>query len=62
MKALAAICAVIAAAPVLAEEVEFARARKIVAGACFLCHGMQGESATELFPRLAVQNAEYIAK
>jgi cytochrome c553 len=62
MKALAVFCALIAAAPVLAEDAELARARKIVAGTCFLCHGMQGESATELFPRLAAQNAEYVAK
>jgi cytochrome c553 len=62
MKALAVLCTLIATTPVLAQEAELARARKIVAGSCFLCHGMQGESATELFPRLAAQNAEYIAK
>jgi len=62
MKALAVCCALVAASPVLAEDAELARARKIVAGTCFLCHGVQGESATELFPRLAAQNAEYIAK
>jgi cytochrome c553 len=62
MKALAILCALIAAMPALAEEAELARARKIVGGSCFLCHGMQGESATELFPRLAAQNAAYIAK
>ncbi len=38
------------------------RGRRIVAGRCFLCHGMEGESATELSPRLAGQNAAYIAK
>lgn len=62
MRALVVLCAVIAAAPVLGEEAELARARKIVAGSCFLCHGMQGESATELSPRLAAQNANYVAK
>ena len=62
MKALVVLCALIAATPVLGEEVELARARKIVAGSCFLCHGMQGESATELSPRLAAQNENYIAK
>jgi len=39
-----------------------ARAKKIVAGRCFLCHGMLGEAASELSPRLAGQNAQYIAK
>ena len=39
-----------------------ARARKIIGGSCFLCHGADGESASEVFPRLAGQNAEYIAK
>lgn len=62
MKALALACALALAAPVAAQEAELARARKIVSGSCFLCHGMQGESATELFPRLAAQNEKYIAK
>ena len=38
------------------------RARKIVSGRCFLCHGMSGESSSEVFPRLATQNANYVAK
>lgn len=62
MRALAFVCLVAATAPALAQEAELARAKKIVAGSCFLCHGMQGESATELFPRLAAQNENYIAK
>ncbi|GAB1385288.1 c-type cytochrome [Melaminivora sp.] len=44
-----------------ASEAE-AQARKIIGGSCFLCHGSDGESASEVFPRLAAQNAEYIAK
>jgi len=39
-----------------------ARAQEIIGGRCFLCHGARGEAASELFPRLAAQNAEYIAK
>lgn len=39
-----------------------ARARRIIGGSCFLCHGADGESASEVFPRLAGQNAEYVAK
>jgi len=38
------------------------RARQIVSGRCFLCHGMNGESSSEIFPRLATQNATYLAK
>ena len=45
----------------LAQDNE-ARARQIIGGSCFLCHGAEGESASEVFPRLAGQNAEYIAK
>lgn len=52
----------LAAGPALADQAMLARAKKIVSGSCLLCHGMQGESASELFPRLAGQNAEYIVK
>jgi cytochrome c553 len=38
------------------------RAEEIVSGRCFICHGMEGESASPVFPRLAGQHAEYIAK
>jgi cytochrome c553 len=38
------------------------RARKIVSGSCFLCHGTEGEAGTEVFPKLAAQHPEYIAK
>jgi len=39
-----------------------ARAKKIVGGSCFLCHGEDGESSSEIFPKLAGQHASYIAK
>jgi len=45
--------------PVLSDE---ARATKIVNGVCFMCHGLEGESSSEIFPRLAGQHWEYIAK
>lgn len=48
-------------APVHAQA-DDARAKKIVSGVCFVCHGMNGESSSEMFPRLAGQNREYIAK
>jgi cytochrome c553 len=47
--------------PVWAQADE-ARAKKIVSGVCFLCHGAEGESASEVFPRLAGQHWEYTAK
>lgn len=43
-------------------QADAARAKKIHGGSCFLCHGMNGESTSEIFPRLAGQNAEYVAK
>ena len=43
-------------------QADEARAKKIVSGVCFVCHGVQGESSSEVFPRLAGQHAEYIAK
>ena len=45
-----------------AEKVDMARAEEIVSGRCFLCHGLEGESASPIFPRLAGQHSEYIAK
>lgn len=44
------------------ETVDLARAEEIVGGRCFLCHGLEGESASPVFPRLAGQHSEYIAK
>ncbi len=43
-------------------QADEARARKIVGGVCFLCHGAEGESSSEVFPRLAGQHWEYTAK
>lgn len=43
-------------------KVNLQRAEEIVAGRCFLCHGLEGESSSPLFPRLAGQHAEYLAK
>ena len=38
------------------------RARQLVESRCSVCHGMQGESSGEFFPRLAGQHADYIVK
>jgi cytochrome c553 len=43
-------------------QADTARAEKIVSGSCFLCHGENGESSSEIFPKLAGQHATYIAK
>lgn len=43
-------------------QADEARARKIVNGVCFVCHGAEGESSSEVFPRLAGQHWEYTAK
>ena len=64
-RVLRAVSALLLAAQVAAPELSLAdeaRARKIVMGVCFLCHGAEGESSSEEFPRLAGQNAEYVAK
>ncbi|MDI1246270.1 MAG: c-type cytochrome [Rhodoferax sp.] len=59
--------ALIASALVLAlgsawAQADQARAKKIVSGSCFLCHGEHGESSSEIFPKLAGQHAAYIAR
>jgi cytochrome c553 len=37
-------------------QADAARAAKIVSGSCFLCHGENGESSSEIFPKLAWVN------
>jgi cytochrome c553 len=58
---LAAGVSILLAGGAMAQADE-ARAKKIVGGVCFLCHGAQGESSSEVFPRLAGQHWEYVAK
>lgn len=41
---------------------DLARAEEIVQGKCFICHGIEGESSSGLFPRLAGQHAGYVAR
>lgn len=53
---------VVASTAMAAPEVDLARAEEISMGRCFLCHGVDGESSTALYPRLAGQHYEYIAK
>ena len=56
------IAGVLATRLACADDGATKRAKDIVNGTCFLCHGANGEAASELFPRLAGQNAVYIAK
>lgn len=43
-------------------QVDLARAAEISAGRCGLCHGVDGDSSSPLYPRLAAQHHQYIAK
>ena len=45
-----------------AQSADLARAEEIVQGQCFICHGAEGESSSPVFPRLAGQNAAYVAR
>ena len=60
-RSMVAAWAVVVCGAVMAQTDE-ARAKKIVSGVCFLCHGADGESSSEIFPRLAGQHWEYVAK
>ena len=45
-----------------ATAADLKRAEEIVQGKCFICHGAEGESSSPAFPRLAGQNAAYMAR
>ncbi len=58
-----AALASLSALPALADSAaDQARAQQIVVERCSLCHGKEGEAASVVFPRLAGQHAEYVAK
>ena len=63
---LLVVAAWAACGPVLAQQAipaaAAARAEQIVQGQCFICHGPDGESSSPAFPRLAGQNAAYVAR
>ena len=61
-KALAIAWLALGACSIAWGQADEARAKKIISGSCFLCHGAQGDSSSEVFPRLAGQHSEYIAK
>jgi cytochrome c553 len=56
--------AIVFTTPVLAADAvaDQTRAEAIVGERCSLCHGKGGESASPVYPRLAGQHAEYVAR
>jgi cytochrome c553 len=53
---------IVAAASPSAAADDLKRAEEIVQGKCFICHGADGESSSPVFPRLAGQSANYVAR
>lgn len=67
LKRVFLVCAAALGAPVAASaaeppKVDLARAAEISGGRCALCHGADGDSSSPLYPRLAGQHHQYIAK
>lgn len=60
MRVVAIVC--LLCVPALAAASDQERAREIVQGTCFICHGADGESSSPVFPRLAGQHAGYVAR
>jgi cytochrome c553 len=62
-RALLSMAAMLLHLPVHAQAASAAeRGEEIVQGKCFICHGVAGESSSPVFPRLAGQNAGYVAR
>jgi cytochrome c553 len=62
LRAFVAAATALAAVALPATAADLKRAEEIVQGKCFICHGADGESSSPVFPRLAGQNAAYIAR
>ena len=62
--ALAGLCfaALVPQALAAAGAADQERAAAIVAERCSICHGKGGDSASPIYPRLAGQHAEYVAR
>ena len=56
-----ALSTMAAAAPQLTKQ-QLERVREIIDEACVYCHGEKGEASNPVYPRLAAQNREYLAK
>lgn len=61
-RAMTVLATMAFAAAAFAQAPDLERAKKIVGGGCFLCHGADGESSSEVFPKLGGQNAQYLSK
>ena len=65
-RTLRRLCALVAVlsmpATAAADAASVERGRALMAASCFLCHGMRGETTSELYPRLAGQHARYLEK
>jgi len=48
--------------PFASQAADEGRAKEIIEEKCSLCHGFEGEASNAIYPRLAGQNANYIAK
>lgn len=62
---VASLAALLWAAPACAagdDAQTIARAEKIVHAKCFICHGIEGETSSQAFPRLAGQHKQYVAR
>ena len=57
-----AVAIALAALGTQAAATDLARGEEIVQGKCFICHGAAGESSSPVFPRLAGQAANYVAR
>jgi len=61
-RTMTALATMAFAAAASAQAPDLERAKKIVGAGCFLCHGADGESSSEVFPKLGGQNAQYLSK
>ena len=59
---LTILCLLAAAAPLRAAPPDIERGHAIAAGVCAACHGADGNSASNNFPKLAGQPAAYLVK
>ena len=58
----ACLAAFVSAAGAASGAADQERAAAIVAERCSICHGKGGDSASPIYPRLAGQHAEYVAR
>lgn len=62
MAAAGVFCLASAASAAALTDKQLERVREIIDEACVFCHGEKGEASNPIYPRLAAQNREYLAK